>query len=87
MIASGAGRGASSTLHVLSSGALTEAYIEDLKLFRFSTHPKIAPKIEEMKTDRAAKSLQRAVRFALRLKSLADRAKSKGLEQNMSSPI
>ena len=36
---------------VLSSGALTEAYIEDLKLFRFSTHPKIAPKIEEMKTE------------------------------------
>ena len=43
--------GASSTLHVLSSGALTEAYIKDLKLFRFSTHPKIAPKIEEMKTE------------------------------------
>ena len=36
---------------MLSSGALTEAYIEDLKLFRFSTHPKIAPKIEEMKTE------------------------------------
>ena len=51
LIASGAGRRASSTLHVLSSGALTEAYIEDLKLFRFSTHPKIAPKIEEMKTE------------------------------------
>ena len=28
-----------------------EADIEDLKLFRFSTHPKIAPKIEEMKTE------------------------------------
>ena len=36
---------------MLSSGALNEAYIKDLKLFRFSTHPKIAPKIEEMKTE------------------------------------
>jgi hypothetical protein len=38
-------------LHVQSSGAVTEADIDALELFRFSTHPKISPKIQEMKTE------------------------------------
>ena len=33
-------------LHVLSSGAVTEADIDALELFRFSKHAKIAPKIQ-----------------------------------------
>ena len=38
-------------LHVQSSGAVTEADIDALQLFRFSTHTKISPKIQEMKTE------------------------------------
>ena len=33
-------------LHVLSSGAVTEADIDAFELFRFSKHAKIAPKIQ-----------------------------------------
>ena len=38
-------------LHVQSSGAVTKADIDALQLFRFSTHPKIFPKIQEMETE------------------------------------
>ena len=38
-------------LHVQSSGAVTEADIDALELFRFSTHPKISLMIQEMKTE------------------------------------
>ena len=38
-------------LHVQSSGAVTEADIDALQLFRFSTHTKIFPKIQEMTTE------------------------------------
>jgi hypothetical protein len=38
-------------LHVLASGEVTEADINMLSLFRFSKHPKLAPKIEETKSE------------------------------------
>eukprot|EP00966_Prymnesium_polylepis_P256589 5927314-Prymnesium_polylepis.1 len=36
-------------LHVLASGEVTEADIDSLSLFRMAKHPKLAPKIQEMK--------------------------------------
>ena len=33
-------------LHVLASGEVTEADIDGLLIFRFSKHPKLAPKIK-----------------------------------------
>eukprot|EP00966_Prymnesium_polylepis_P258781 5976788-Prymnesium_polylepis.1 len=36
-------------LHIMANGAVTEADIDGLSLFRFSKHPNLAPKIQEMK--------------------------------------
>jgi len=41
-------------LHVLASGDVTEADIDGLALFRFAKHPRLAPKIQEMKSEISA---------------------------------
>lgn len=41
-------------LHVLASGDVTEADIDGLTLFRFAKHPRLAPKIQEMKSEISA---------------------------------
>mmetsp|Transcript_51250 Transcript_51250/g.151092 ORF Transcript_51250/g.151092 Transcript_51250/m.151092 type:complete len:321 (+) Transcript_51250:1782-2744(+) len=38
-------------LHVLANGAVIEEDIEGLSLFRFAKHPRIGPKIQEMKSE------------------------------------
>jgi hypothetical protein len=38
-------------LHVLANGSVTEEDTDALSLFRFSKHPKLAPKIREMKSE------------------------------------
>ena len=38
-------------LHVLATGAVSEADVEGLSAFRFATHPRLAPKIQEMKSE------------------------------------
>eukprot|EP00966_Prymnesium_polylepis_P053216 1231181-Prymnesium_polylepis.1 len=41
------------SLHVQANGAVAEADIDGLQLFRFAKHPKLAPKIVEMKSESA----------------------------------
>ena len=36
---------------MLASGAVTEEDIDGLALFRFAKHPKLIPKIQEMKSE------------------------------------
>eukprot|EP00966_Prymnesium_polylepis_P229044 5300586-Prymnesium_polylepis.1 len=60
-------------LHVQANGEATEADIAGLALFRFSKHPKLAPKIQEMNGELVKyNSLVKA------LKPLAQRLDSKG---------
>eukprot|EP00966_Prymnesium_polylepis_P325617 7381590-Prymnesium_polylepis.1 len=40
-------------LHVLANGAVTEEDIDALSIFRFSKHPRLKPKIQEMKSEMA----------------------------------
>jgi len=41
-------------LHVLANGEVTEEDVDGLALFRFAKHPKLAPKLLEMKSEIAA---------------------------------
>ena len=60
-------------LHVLASGEVTEADINGLSLFRCSKHPKLAPKIQEMKGE-----ITKYNSLVKSIKPLAQRLDAKG---------